>query len=488
MSEFSVIDSAKAKLASHQFPIVDLPRTSGSALWKEIRSECGLTLSEVSALQNYVFAEDNSSLGLAPANVSKVTKARNKGSTSPSSPLDGDKLCPQTKADGGLPPFSCVNETSTTVPEPVSMPPMPTSSVEDVVSGMDPPTLHAETSPTVTSTVLEEGTSLLTPEDSENMPPVSTNTVDVATTSITEDYGVAQLRLGHAHRKEERYREAYCCFQEAAKLNLAEGQYMVGECFAHGEGVDTDLEEAAKWKKLAAYNGCARAQCEYAFLFRNGFGVKQSDEEGIVWLRKAAKQGYGPAMQTLGECYIKGEGVKADKTQAVKWLSAAAAHDTCRDAQRQLGQMFAAGDGVSQDFAEAYKWLQKAAELGCQIAQYEVGNAYFKGIGVEKSYAQAVRWYHLAAKQKYIHAFVALGDIYAIGLGVVQNRAEAANWYRKAAEKKNSLAMGKLATCYLNGFGVPKSQEDAMKYYYGAAALGDAASQRKLKSLLPGTS
>jgi TPR repeat protein len=56
-STSSTIDSAKAKLETHQFPLADLPRAVDNPLWKEMRTEFGLTLSEVSALQNFVYVQ-----------------------------------------------------------------------------------------------------------------------------------------------------------------------------------------------------------------------------------------------------------------------------------------------------------------------------------------------------------------------------------------------------------------------------------------------
>ncbi len=47
----SSLDSGKAKLATI-IAFDDLPRDRNDALWKEIESDCHLTLGEVSALKN----------------------------------------------------------------------------------------------------------------------------------------------------------------------------------------------------------------------------------------------------------------------------------------------------------------------------------------------------------------------------------------------------------------------------------------------------
>ncbi len=40
-----------------------------------------------------------------------------------------------------------------------------------------------------------------------------------------------------------------------AEQGFAEAQYALGECYEEGEGVEQDLEEAAKWYRLAAEQG-----------------------------------------------------------------------------------------------------------------------------------------------------------------------------------------------------------------------------------------
>ena len=55
MAEIAVLpslESAKGKLEQNGFPFAGLPNDRNSLLWGDIRRECGLSLAEVSFLQN----------------------------------------------------------------------------------------------------------------------------------------------------------------------------------------------------------------------------------------------------------------------------------------------------------------------------------------------------------------------------------------------------------------------------------------------------
>ena len=72
-------------------------------------------------------------------------------------------------------------------------------------------------------------------------------------------------------------------------------------CYANGEGVENDFNEAAKWFRAAAEQGHMYAQFNLGSSYANGDGVPQDKVEAAKWYRKAAEQGYGPAEDALKE-------------------------------------------------------------------------------------------------------------------------------------------------------------------------------------------
>lgn len=163
---------------------------------------------------------------------------------------------------------------------------------------------------------------------------------------------------------------------QKAKSGDAEAQCRLGECYAHGTGVEENKEEAVKWFRKAAEQGNAEAQYHLGECYYDGEGVEQDIEEAVEWYREAAEQGYAPAQYMLGLCYYDGEGTGKDEEEAVKWY-------------------------------------RKAAEQGDGYAQFMLGRCYQYGKGVKKNRKVAVGWFRKAAEQGHVNAKRKLEDLEA---------------------------------------------------------------------------
>jgi TPR repeat protein len=100
-------------------------------------------------------------------------------------------------------------------------------------------------------------------------------------------------------------------------------QYELGQCYAHGYGVTANPILAAKYFRLAAAQGSAKAQANLALLYAQGRGVTQSYSTAAALCRKAAGQGLGMAQNQLGILYAEGRGVPQDFEQAAYWFEKA---------------------------------------------------------------------------------------------------------------------------------------------------------------------
>lgn len=65
--------------------------------------------------------------------------------------------------------------------------------------------------------------------------------------------------------------------------------FHVGYCYLHGEGVEKDPVEAAKWSQLGAKRGDMQAALELANMYRTAEGVQQDKKEAIRWYKKIEK-------------------------------------------------------------------------------------------------------------------------------------------------------------------------------------------------------
>ena len=60
--------------------------------------------------------------------------------------------------------------------------------------------------------------------------------------------------------------------------------------YKHGQGVQQDHDEAARWYRLAGEQGNVNAQNNLGTMYADGQGVKKDDAEAVRWYRMTAEQ------------------------------------------------------------------------------------------------------------------------------------------------------------------------------------------------------
>jgi TPR repeat protein len=156
------------------------------------------------------------------------------------------------------------------------------------------------------------------------------------------------LKKGVDFQNEERYEEAYACFESGIRLNPNHSklQYVLGVLLESGQGVPQDYEQAAEWYRKAAEQGDPDAQYSLGWLYMAGQGAPQDYAQAAGWFRKSAEQGHSWAQHNLGWLYHGGEGnVPQDYEQAAEWYRKSAEQGDA-DAQESLGDLYRDGDGV----------------------------------------------------------------------------------------------------------------------------------------------
>lgn len=240
--------------------------------------------------------------------------------------------------------------------------------------------------------------------------------------------------------------------------------------------------EAFKWYCEAAEHGNASAQHNLGVMYSEGLGVEKNYEKSFMWYRRAAEQGHYDAQYNLGVMYAKGRAVAKDYKEAQKWYRMAAEHGHV-SAQNNLGVMYLNGGVTEKNFKEALIWFSKAAEQGNASAQNNLGVMYGEGFGTEKNYNEAQKWYRMAAQQGSENAQCNLGIMYLNGYGVNKDFTEALKWFHKAAERGFSLAQFNIGMMYAEGKGVTKSADEARYWLEKAAAQGHEDARKELSKL-----
>ncbi|CAJ0755754.1 23923_t:CDS:2, partial [Entrophospora sp. SA101] len=121
-----------------------------------------------------------------------------------------------------------------------------------------------------------------------------------------------------------KYQRAWKCFCENAELNNYNAIYWKAYYLQHGEETgkasQEDKEKAIELYKIAADNGIAKAQYNYASLIYEKDKVANL-KEFKKYLQLAAENGYEVALHFLGVCYFEGaHGYEKDHDQAIDYL------------------------------------------------------------------------------------------------------------------------------------------------------------------------
>lgn len=218
----------------------------------------------------------------------------------------------------------------------------------------------------------------------------------------------------------------------SATLGFAEGQFMLAQLYAAGNGVAKDEKAAFRWYLAAAQQQNVKAQFELARAYSRGIGTAKDLNEAIRWLGAAAGNNHAQAQLSLARAYEMGNGVQSSARTALK-LYRQAAENGVVAAQQILGVRLLTGvEGVAPDPQAGVRWLEAAAKQGAPEAMVSLGKAYSRGTGVAQDDTQAARWYLKAAQYEHGHAKTAMAGLYEDGRGVEVDLEAAIELYQQA--------------------------------------------------------
>ncbi len=150
--------------------------------------------------------------------------------------------------------------------------------------------------------------------------------------------------------------------------------------------------------RAAAMRGDPGAAYEIGLRFAEGRGIESNLDEAAKWYDRAARAGVVPAIFRLGTFYEKGLSVNRDVDIARRYYTQAAERGNAK-AMHNLAVLDADGGGKGADYKSASQWFRKAADRGVADSQFNLGILYARGIGVEQNLAESFKWFSLAAAQ-----------------------------------------------------------------------------------------
>lgn len=288
-------------------------------------------------------------------------------------------------------------------------------------------------------------------------------------------YDEAQDSLGEYYLINGDFSNSFKWYKKAAEQGHDDSQYELGNCYANGNGVKQNYNEAVKWYRKSASANNSKAQNALGLCYLNGNGVKQSDTDAFFYFKRSAENDirYPMGERNLGYCYMNGIGTQKNVEQARYWLEKAL-EDNCDAAQELLDEM---DNGSCNEYAPDN--IISKANSGDYDAIVDLALAYYWGEdnetygveGIEENDAEASKWLEKAAQLGDSYCQFLFGSNCYTGIGVPKNYQRAMKWFKKAAEQGHGKSNFYLFNMYINGFGCKENPELAMQYYHTACDI-----------------
>lgn len=216
-----------------------------------------------------------------------------------------------------------------------------------------------------------------------------------------------------------------------------------------------------EWTPLAE-QGDAKAQFMLGQMYREGKGVEQDDGEAMRWFRKSAQGGNASAGYWIGRYYEAGILVQRNGQEAVRWYKMAAEAGNVPSILR-LVDLYNSGEIVPPDPAEALRWTEAGARKGQMSLQLAAGIHYAGDAASPGQRAKAEMWLKLA-----------------------ENPSERDNDgnlnYQQPSERRRTVAIAKLLLGELRDGA--SDHQAALTYYLDSAELGNPSAQWQIAKIL----
>ena len=238
-------------------------------------------------------------------------------------------------------------------------------------------------------------------------------------------------------------------------------QYLLGQCYLLGTGVEENEEEALKWFKKSASNNNPHGLFAVGDCYFNGIGVKQNIAEGGRYYTLQLEQQLPLILYHMAALYVSDRYGTKNLELAERYSLMASSMGNI-DAMFLLGNIYKnSGDIESRD--QSIRWIRIAAKRGHMEAQYSLACHILASKDNQSDFPAGVEWMKRAAEQGHAMANYNLGTFYRLAqFGVVRNYSTAFHYYSIADSKGITGATYRLIYLYYHGRGVERSVEKAL--------------------------
>ncbi len=150
-----------------------------------------------------------------------------------------------------------------------------------------------------------------------------------------------------------------------AELGDSEAQYLLGDFYATGNGVEKDVQKAIEWFSKSAESGYNDAIVAMMFVHGKGDGVPQSDEKALSFALRCAENDHIMCLFNVINCYMDGIGTEINKNEFLKWAVRLGKLQNPEDLDNSgyvtatrwnLARMYISGMFIDRDIFLGYVW------------------------------------------------------------------------------------------------------------------------------------
>ncbi len=322
------------------------------------------------------------------------------------------------------------------------------------------------------------------------------DSVKLQTTKTSINYDFPLKKLDNKSPSAQEIKKTY----SQALLGNRNSQFILGQYYQYGIGVDKNLNAAAQWYFSAAKQNYLPAEYNLGLLFLKGLGVKQNFEKARYWLNRTAFKGNSNAQYSLGLIYQNGytstnseapQQIAKDINQSTLMYHLASSGGS-NQAKFKLAELYAK-EPLTNYVSSYHKNKQhklitnlyeQAYRAGIKQAKLPLAYYYVKqdlptekkqwafevlnrpenikqpavalllalmnerGIGTEVDFNKAIKWYKVAAKSNISAAQFALGSYYYEGKKLNKNINKSESLLNDAAI--NNLAYANYNLAFIN--------------------------------------
>ena len=173
--------------------------------------------------------------------------------------------------------------------------------------------------------------------------------------ALVEIIDIGLLPESTAKKKIGRNYVKYIAIWEAVLANLMQkGTYEPKAISDHAikllsgkKGIPKDHAAGFRFMRLAAkHTGGASAQYIVGDLYKDGVGVQRNYSQAADWYRKAAEQGHSRARSELGNLYLNGRGVPKNVIEGTAWAALSSMNEARKYNIRISGVTLSSGDKI----------------------------------------------------------------------------------------------------------------------------------------------